>query len=56
MTSCMMLGQGAGVGSALAAKNGAPVSQVDIRQLQRTLLEQDVFLGSDERLKSLKLR
>lgn len=56
MPSCMMLGQGAGVAGALAAKNGALVSQVDIRELQRTLLEQDVFLGSDDRLKSLKLQ
>ena len=55
MPSCMQLGQGAGVASALAARSGVPVSRVDIRELQRTLLEQDVFLGSDERLKSLKL-
>ena len=55
MPSCMMLGQGAGAAAALAAKTDAPVRDVDLRAVQRILLGQGVFLGSEDRLKSLGL-
>lgn len=54
--ACMVLGQSAGAGAALAAKEGITPRALNIRSLQRILLEQEVNLGSDDRLKGLGLR
>jgi len=56
MPICMVLGQAAGVASALAAKQGISPRDLDTRTLQRTLLEQGVNLGSEERTKILGLK
>jgi len=51
----MALGQAAGAAAALAAKKGIIVRNIDIGELQKELLRQDVYLGDEERLKSLGL-
>lgn len=51
----MALGQAAGAAAALSAKAGIPVRRLPIRQLQRELLKQNVYLGTEERLKALGL-
>jgi hypothetical protein len=51
----MRVGQAAGVAAALSAKQGNTPRALDIRTLQRTLLEQGVYLGSDDRLRELGL-
>ncbi len=45
MSYCMVCGQGAGVAAALASKEGQVVRNIDIKQLQRNLIEQGVNLG-----------
>ncbi|NIR02139.1 MAG: FAD-dependent oxidoreductase [Gemmatimonadales bacterium] len=55
MTRCMICGQAAGVASALAAQQEIPPAEVPIRELQRALLKQNVFLGGLERLQALRL-
>jgi hypothetical protein len=42
---CFVMGQAAGTAAALAASAGRSVHEVDIRQLQQTLLQQGAFLG-----------
>lgn len=44
MPCAFALGQAAGVGAALSSKQGVEVRDVDIQQLQQTLIEQDVVL------------
>jgi len=51
----MRLGQAAGVAAALSAKQGNTPHTLDIRTLQRTLLDQGVYLGSEDRLRELGL-
>jgi len=51
----MALGQAAGVAGAMAAREGIPPRDIDIRALQRALLAQDVYLGGEKRLASLGL-
>jgi len=55
MSSCMTLGQAAGAAAALAAKQGIPPRALDVRALQRVLLDQGVYLGPAPRLKTLGL-
>lgn len=45
MAPCLVTGQAAGVAAATAAHSGARIPDLDIAQLQKTLLEQGVFLG-----------
>ena len=42
MSCCIVTGQGAGVAAAVSILNGTPVSQVDIKEVQRRLQKQDV--------------
>ncbi len=49
----MALGQAAGVAAALASKEGLIVRQVNIREIQKELLRQDVYLGDEDRFKAL---
>ena len=42
--SCMAMGQAAGTAAALAAKKGVAPRQLDVKDLQETLKEQDVIL------------
>lgn len=56
MPSCMMVGQAAGVAAGLSARLGVTPRQLDLPTLQRTLLDQAVNLGPDERLGELGLR
>jgi hypothetical protein len=51
----MALGQAAGAAGALAARKGIAVRKLDIRELQKELLRQDVYLGDGERLMELGL-
>jgi hypothetical protein len=51
----MALGQAAGIAGALAVQNGVTVRELDIQRLQRGLLEQDVYLGDEQRLRELGL-
>ena len=55
MSGCMILGQAAGAAAALSAKEGIVPRALEIRALQRTLIEQGVNLGSEDRLKALGL-
>lgn len=55
MTGCMVCGQAAGAASALAANAGTDPAETDVTALQRELLSQGVFLGTDERLAELGL-
>ena len=56
MSMCMMLGQASGCAAAIAAKQGVTPRSLDIRTLQRMLLEQGVYLGPDDRLKAMGLK
>ena len=49
------LGQAAGAAAALAARLKITVRSLDIHKLQKELLEQDVWLGGEKRLKELGL-
>lgn len=49
----MSLGQAAGAAAAIAAKEGLTVRQIRIKELQKELLHQDVYLGEEERIKDL---
>ena len=42
MSCCVVTGQGAGVAAAVSVKEGVPVSQVDIKQVQDVLKKQNV--------------
>jgi len=55
MATCMVLGQASGVAAAVAARDGVTPRELDVRALQRTLLEQEVNLGSEDRLRALGL-
>lgn len=55
MSRCMPVGHAAGVAGALAARHGISPHDVDVRQLQRVLVEQNAFLGDDARLRELGL-
>ena len=45
MATCMVVGQASGVAAALAAQEGVAPRELDVRALQRVLLEQGVNLG-----------
>ena len=52
---CMVIGQAVGTAAALAIKNKWNVDAINIKDLQKTLLDQGVFLGDKYRLKKLGL-
>jgi hypothetical protein len=56
MTGCMVAGQATGAASAIAAKTGVNSADVPIRDLQKELLSQNVYLGDDARLAELGLK
>ncbi|MBA7472541.1 Thiamine thiazole synthase [subsurface metagenome] len=43
--TCLVTGHGAGVGAALASDSGNSVQELDVKEIQKVLLEQKVFLG-----------
>jgi hypothetical protein len=43
--TCLVTGHGAGAGAALAANSGNAVQELDVKQIQKTLLAQDAYLG-----------
>ncbi|MNT83629.1 FAD dependent oxidoreductase [compost metagenome] len=45
MPNCFAMGQAAGTAAALAASTGATSRKISVPQLQKLLLEQDVWLG-----------
>ena len=53
--SCYVLGQAGGVAAAVAAGRGTSAREVPIREVQRELLRQNVYLGSPTRLAELGL-
>jgi len=55
MTTCILLGQAAGTAAALAATNHTALRELSIRRLQRSLVNQDVYLGDENRLGELGL-
>jgi hypothetical protein len=55
MTTCIVLGQAAGVAAATSIERGVKPRRLDVRELQSSLLDQDVYLGDEERLKELRL-
>lgn len=55
-TNSMRPAQGAGVAAAIAARTCSTTHNVDIKEVQRELLRQGVFLGDDERLVELGLK
>lgn len=52
----MVLGQAAGAAAGLAAIENKIVRDIDIRKLQKELLRQNVYIGSEERLEKLGLK
>ena len=54
-TECLVLGQGAGVAAAVAARAGTTACNVDVMEVQRALLAQNVCLGEPDRLPRLGL-
>jgi hypothetical protein len=52
----MVVGQAAGVAAARAASAARSPSQIAVQQIQQALLRQDVYLGSDERLRRLGVK
>jgi len=56
MSGCMVVGQAAGAAAALAAQQGRTPRALDVRSLQRTLVDQGVDLGDRDRLAQLGLR
>ena len=56
MATCMLLGQASGAAAALAANRGVPPRGIDLRALQRMLLQQGVCLGPGDRLRELGLQ
>ena len=55
MTTCILLGQAAGVAAATSIKEGKSLRRLDVKELQTSLLKQDVYLGDEERLRELGL-
>ncbi len=53
---CMVIGQAAGTAAALSALEEIKPRDLKIKKLQRTLLNQGVYLGYDSRLKQLELK
>jgi hypothetical protein len=51
----MVMGQAGGVAAALSARSGQKIPDLDIKNLQTALLNQDVYLGDSDRLKELDL-
>ena len=51
----ILLGQAAGVAAALAAGKGVAPKELDVRELQKALLCEGLFLGDEQRLKALGL-
>jgi len=49
------MGQVGGTAAALCSKNGVSPRELDVKELQRTLLDQGFYLGNLERLEELKL-
>ena len=43
--TCLVTGHGAGVGAAMAANSGNAVQELDVKKIQKVLLEQKVYLG-----------
>lgn len=54
--NCMLQGQTAGMAAALAVETDTAPHAVNIRELQRRLLEEEFYLGDDARLRALALR
>jgi len=55
MTTCIMLGQAAGTAAALAASTTSSLRELELRKLQMSMIEQDVYLGDEKRLQELGL-
>jgi len=53
--SCYILGQAGGVAAAVAARSGTSARDVAIKEVQKELLKQNVYLGLPERLTELGL-
>ncbi|NPV06483.1 MAG: FAD-dependent oxidoreductase [Anaerolineae bacterium] len=53
--SCYLIGQGAGVACAVAARSGTSARGVSITSVQEELLKQNVYLGEPDRLAQLGL-
>ncbi len=52
-TKAMHMGEAGGIAAALASKQGITPKQLDVKELQRKLLEIGFHLGNDERLREL---
>ncbi|NPV07065.1 MAG: FAD-dependent oxidoreductase [Anaerolineae bacterium] len=51
---CLMMGQAAGLAAAMAARDGVTPRDIDIKELQRTLVHRyQAYLGDGERLREL---
>ncbi len=55
MTTCILLGQAVGVAAAVAVEKEEKLREVQIKEVQSSLLRQNVYLGEEERLKELGL-
>ena len=48
MTSCMAMGQAAGIAASMALDNGQTVADVDVQKLREELLRQNAILKMPE--------
>jgi len=55
MTTCIILGQAAGVAASLSSEGGTTPRRLDVKLLQKALFSQDVYLGNKNRLAQLDL-
>lgn len=55
MTTCIILGQAAGVAAGLSSKEGTTPKRLNIKEFQKALLSQEVYLGDKPRLRELGL-
>lgn len=55
MSRCMTLGEAAGVAAAIGARTGVSPAKVPIRDVQRQMVAQGVYLGEAERLAELRV-
>ncbi|MDI7276891.1 MAG: FAD-dependent oxidoreductase [Anaerolineae bacterium] len=54
--SMMVLGEAVGAAAALAVKDGVPPRRLDVRKLQRRLVDAGIFVGDEARLRQLGVR
>ena len=55
MSSCMVLGQAGGIASAIIAQTGCNNDKINLKELQKALLKQNVYLTDEKRLREMNI-